>query len=364
MKRSAFVFLPLLFLALALLPGCSRLRQPFAVVERAAEEARQRQTVFSLADLKADCEKPAGAAEIFITHFVANSKDGADQELALFNAAFCQDLAVRVTRLPEVRGQVPGWVVQKVMGQLNMRTMTLTPESAIEVARLAGRRHALTGAIERQGDKLHARVEIWDAKAGKRVGDAIELTGTPQEFINREGWLAERIAGRIGARLMAADRAWLDRRQFHDVKDAIEIGRLMRHEGKDHTAQLAARRAGGGSQVPGKGAILAAAACRRGWPARRRRPEIGGPGSRALREAPGGGVSAVLEGHAEAASGVAPGDVVELAGDAAGSALDAALEKHGDVVLVPAVSAHRAGEGAPFRRALLQADARVLDRQV
>ncbi|UCH34193.1 MAG: tetratricopeptide repeat protein [Armatimonadota bacterium] len=241
MKRSRILWVvPFPLVILVLLSGCSTVRDVVRAARVAAQIAQSQSASFSLNELEADCDKPKGAAEILIGHLVV--QDAKDEDLALFNAAYCQDLGLRVTRLPQVRGQVPGWVLSGVMEQCGISTLALGPEQAMKVAHLGGRRHALTGTIERRSDEFHARIEIYDAKSGKLAGEAIELTGTAQEFLRREGWLAEQIAERIGVKLTKANREWLNRPQFSDYQDFAEIARLMRHEGEGHTVKLGARR--------------------------------------------------------------------------------------------------------------------------
>ena len=232
LSLALFVFV----IVLAFSAGCSRIRAAVAS-GKALAQLLQQPAPFSLDDLKSDVAKPPGAAEILVAHLVVNAPK--DNDLAAFNSTFCQDLSLRVTRLPQVRGQVPGWVLDEAMKQHHMTTLSLDAQGAMKLARLSGRRHAMTGTLERQGDKLHARVEVYDAKAAKRVGEPIEVVGTPQEFVEREGWLAEQIAERIGIKLTDADRAWLNRRQFRALDDMMALGRLMTRDAKDYSAQVA-----------------------------------------------------------------------------------------------------------------------------
>jgi pentatricopeptide repeat protein len=240
MVRSRLLSLLLLSFLAAAFPGCSAVGRTVTAAQQAAKLAATRAQEVSLDDLEADVRKPAGAAEVLVAHFVL--KDPKDKELALFNAAFCQDLGLRITRLPEVRGQVPGRVVDAVMKQYGIAGVNLSPENGVKVARLAGRGHVSTGTIERDGDRLRARVEVFDAKSGKKLGEAIELAGTQQEFLDREGRVAGQIAQRIGVKLTASDRAWLNHKEFADLADFMSIARLTTHEAPDHTAKLAARR--------------------------------------------------------------------------------------------------------------------------
>ena len=232
LSLALFVFV----IVLAFSAGCSRIRAAVAS-GKALAQLLQQPAPFSLDDLKADVARPAGTAEILMAFFVVQQPK--DDDLAVFNTAFCQDLSLRVTRLPEVRGQVPGWVLDEAMKQYHMTTLNLDAQGAMKLARLSGRRHAMTGTLERQGNKLHARVEVYDAKAAKRVGEPIEVVGTPQEFVDREGRLAEQIAERIGIKLTDADRTWLNRKEFRTLDDMMALGRLMARGAKDYAAQIA-----------------------------------------------------------------------------------------------------------------------------
>jgi len=147
MMRSLMLRLLLLPVVLPLLSGCPILRNTITTAREVAETASQRTQAVSLDDLKADVEKPAGAAEIVMAHL--RVEDPKDQDLAAFNVAFCADLSYRVTRLPQVRGQVPGWVLEEVMKQQGWRDLALEPQRAMKLARLSGRRYAFTGAVQR-----------------------------------------------------------------------------------------------------------------------------------------------------------------------------------------------------------------------
>jgi len=245
MSRSR-TMVPLLLLTilaaatLAVSPGCSRMRKAATRTRAASRESRQSAVFSSLDDLTADVKKTGGAAEILMAHLVV--KGPKDDDLAAFNYAFCEDLVLRVTRLPEVRGQVPGWVVEKAMGQYRVASVNLSSQQAIKLARLAGRRHAMAGTIERQGGKIHAVIEVYDAKSARRVGEPIRLTGTPQEFLDREGVVAQQTAERIGVKPTPSDRAWLNRREFRDLADFNRIAHLLTHCEDDRAAKLAARR--------------------------------------------------------------------------------------------------------------------------
>jgi len=241
MARLRTVRLVFLVSAALLAGGCSFGRNVVATARTVARlTAAQGNQPFRVSDLRADVQKPHGAAEILMASFLVKSPQ--DEQLVRFNNAFCHDLSLRVTRLPEVRGQVPGWVADEAMRQLGIHTLALSPQTAMKVARLAGRRYVMTGDLDRLGGRLRARVGIYNVKTRERVGEVIELVGTPQEFLNREGWLAEQIAQRIGVKLTAADRAWLDRREFRDLADFNAIARLITHNDKGHTERLAARR--------------------------------------------------------------------------------------------------------------------------
>jgi hypothetical protein len=193
--------------------GCSFGRNVVSAARTVARlAARETEEACDLSKLTADVEKPAGANSILMAYFLVKPRD--DTQLARFSDAFCADLSLRVTRLPEIRGQVPGWVADRAMQQLGIHSTRLSPQTAMKVARLAGRRYAMTGDVDRLNGKLRARLGIYDVRRRERVGAAIELVGTPQEFLDREGWLAEQVAQRIGVKLTAADRAWLSRRQF------------------------------------------------------------------------------------------------------------------------------------------------------
>jgi pentatricopeptide repeat protein len=109
----------------------------------------------------------------------------------------------------------------------------------MKMARVSGRRHAMVGTIERRGDKVHVRVEVYDSKTAKPVGKPIEVAGTPQELFDGEGRLAEQIAERIGIKLTDSDRAWLNRRDFRTLNDMMALGRLMTRGAKDYAAQIA-----------------------------------------------------------------------------------------------------------------------------
>jgi tetratricopeptide (TPR) repeat protein len=227
----------LIIVVFAVSSGCSRIRSAVADAKAAAQLIQQPPAFSSVDDLKSDVSKPPGAAEILMAHFVV--KGAKDEDLAAFNSVFCQDLSLRVTRLPEVRGQVPGWVVDEAMKQYHLTTMGLDAQQAMKMARLSGRRHAMVGTLERQRDKMHIRVEVYDAKTAKRVGEPIEISGTPQELLDGEGRLAQQIAERIGVKLTEADRKWLNRRQFRTLDDMTALGRLMMRGGKDYAAQIA-----------------------------------------------------------------------------------------------------------------------------
>jgi len=226
-------------LVLVFSPGCSRIGRD-AAAKDAAKTEHESADFTSLDQLTADVERPTGAAEIVMFHFAV--KGPKDRWLDAFNAAFSRDLGRRVTRLPQVRGQVPSWVVTRAMAQHGIPSVPLDAQSAITAARVGGRGHALCGIIEREGEKLRANVGVYDAKTGKRVGEAIELVGTPQELLDREGWLAEQIAERIGVKLTAEDGSWLNRRQFRTLDNLLAAGRLMTQPDRDFAAKLAALR--------------------------------------------------------------------------------------------------------------------------
>ena len=226
-------------LLLAFCLGCSRIGRDAAAKDAARTEHGSADFT-SLDQLTADVERPTGAAEIVMFHFAV--KGPKDRWLEAFNAAFCRDLGQRVTRLPQVRGQVPTWVVTSAMSQHGISDAKVNAASAIKAALVGGRRHALNGTIERQGEKLRAKVNIYDAESRQQVGDAIGLVGTAQELFEREGWLAEQIAERIGVKLTGEDRLWLNRRQFRSLDGLVAAGQLTQNPGKDYAARLAALR--------------------------------------------------------------------------------------------------------------------------
>jgi hypothetical protein len=156
-------FAPLLPVCLFALPlvfclGCSRIGRD-AAAKDAARTEHESADFTSLDQLTADVERPAGAAEILMFHFAV--KGPKDRWLEAFNAAFCRDLGQRVTRLPQVRGQVPVWEVTKAMSQHGISDAEVNAASAIKAARVGGRHGRAHPRHWRQGWCCWSCREAW-----------------------------------------------------------------------------------------------------------------------------------------------------------------------------------------------------------
>jgi tetratricopeptide (TPR) repeat protein len=216
---------------LIVLPGCSR------VLRAVVGKQHQSTASASLDDLRSDVERPADATDLLCAHWAP--LDPKDEQLAAFTHGYCHDLALRLKALPAIRGQVPPWVAEQAAEQLGLPG-PWKPQEAVQVARLSGMRQTMGGTIERRGDRLRAVVGVYDTKTGEPIGDLIEVTGTPQEFMERAGSLAVQIAERAGLKLSDADRAWLNERQVRDLDNLVAMGRPTLHQGAHHNARIAA----------------------------------------------------------------------------------------------------------------------------